>query len=187
MPADFSTPEQPPVGASLVEPAAVVAAPDQPGPALFRALPNQALTLLRLSLAAVVVVFVVVVAVIELGLRYGGDVDLPWPVLVPALVVGLVGLGAGVWWTGRSYRAWRYQLTPDRLRVEYGVVTTRSAVLPRSRVQHVSTERGPLQRSLGLVTLTVHTAGANTPNVSIPNLLTDDADEMRRELIDGRP
>lgn len=187
MPADFSTPEQPAVRASAVEPAPVVEAADQHGSVAFQALPNQALTLLRLSLAAVVVVLVLVAAGIDLGLRYGGDVDLPWPPLLPALLVGALGLGAGLWWTGRSYRAWRYALAPDRLRVEHGVITTRSAVLPRSRVQHVSTERGPLQRSLGLVTLTVHTAGANTPNVSIPNLLTSEADDIRRELIDGRP
>ncbi len=165
-------------------------APPEPSPiampAAFQALPRPALQLLRLSMGASIAVVFVAVALGDMGLRYGADVELPWPPLVPAVVIGILGLVAGLWWTGRSYRAWRYSLSPDRLRVEHGVITTRSAVLPRSRVQHVSTERGPLQRWLGLVTLTVHTAGANTPNVSIPHLMDADADAIRQELIDGR-
>lgn len=140
-----------------------------------------------MSVVAQVVVLFVLLAAADLGLRYGGDIDLPWPPLLPAFLISAFVTVLGLWWAGRSFQAWRYALEPDRLRVEHGVITTRSAVLPRSRVQHVSTERGPIQRWLGLVTLTVHTAGANTPNVSIPNVLNTTAEELRRELIGGRP
>ena len=66
------------------------------------------------------------------------------------------------------------------------MVVQRRAIVPRSRVQHVSTNAGPLQRAFGLVRLDVHTAGARTPTVTIRDLRAGVADALRASLLDDR-
>ncbi len=146
-------------------------------------LPPEALKLMRLTALFGVGVLATLWIAADVMLQTVGEVDAPWPPGAPGVLVGALLGALAFWWRGRAYRAWGYLLEPDRLRVERGVITTRTSILPRSRVQHVSSERGPVQRALGLVTLTVHTAGANTPNVEVPHLLVDSAEVLRRELI----
>ncbi|WMJ70648.1 PH domain-containing protein [Stenotrophomonas sp. 24(2023)] len=54
--------------------------------------------------------------------------------------------------------------------------------VPVSRVQHLDLRRGPLQRSLGLATLVVHTAGTRMSAVSVHGLAVADAERLRDTL-----
>lgn len=122
-----------------------------------------------------------VLLLIDVGIRLAGA-EPPVPVaVVPVLVAALVG---AVSWVvaGLAHRAWAWSLEPDHLRVDRGVVVRRSALIPRRRVQHVSTRVGPLQDRLDLATLVVHTAGARTPNVVIEHLDEPVADALRADL-----
>ena len=65
-----------------------------------------------------------------------------------------------------------YQLREHDLSMRSGVFTHRVESLPFSRIQHVNVHRGPIERSLGLATLQVSTAG---PDISIPGLTQADA------------
>lgn len=69
-----------------------------------------------------------------------------------------------------------YQLREHDLSLRSGVITHRVESLPFSRIQHVNVHRGPIERSLGLATLQVSTAG---PDISIPGLTQADAERIK--------
>lgn len=69
-----------------------------------------------------------------------------------------------------------YQLREHDLSLRSGVVTHSTESVPFSRVQHVGVSRGPVERSLGLATLQVNSAG---PNLAIPGLAIDDAERIK--------
>ena len=69
-----------------------------------------------------------------------------------------------------------YQLREHDLSLRSGVISHRVESLPFSRVQHVNIHRGPIERSLGLATLQVSTAG---PDISIPGLDRADAERIK--------
>ena len=69
-----------------------------------------------------------------------------------------------------------YQLREHDLSLRSGVITHRVESLPFSRVQHVNVHRGPIERSLGLATLQVSTAG---PDISIPGLTEANAERIK--------
>ena len=69
-----------------------------------------------------------------------------------------------------------YQLREHDLSLRSGVITHSIESVPFSRVQHVSVSRGPIERSLGLATLQVNSAG---PNRAIPGLATADAERIK--------
>jgi len=54
--------------------------------------------------------------------------------------------------------------------------------VPRTRVPHLDVRRGPLQRSIGLATLVVHTAGSRLDAVSLSGLELADAEALRELL-----
>lgn len=143
-----------------------------------------ALRLRRLQAAATASAVAALALVGEVALRLAGAA-VPWPpALVPAVVLVAVG-AAGLAWAGAVHRSWAWTLEADHLRVDRGVVVRRSSLVPRRRVQHVSTRVGPIQRRLGLATVEVHTAGARTPNVAIEHLEHAAADALRAELATG--
>lgn len=105
------------------------------------------------------------------------------PRLVPVgglvtLVLGIVGLLFAV----LRYRRWRFELQDDALYLERGVVTHVRTVVPFVRVQHVDTQRGPLERALGLSSVVVYTAGSRSADVTVPGLTTDRADRLQARL-----
>jgi membrane protein YdbS with pleckstrin-like domain len=69
-----------------------------------------------------------------------------------------------------------YQLREHDLSLRSGVITHRVESLPFSRIQHVNVHRGPIERSLGLATQQVSTAG---PDISIPGLTEADAERIK--------
>ena len=56
-------------------------------------------------------------------------------------------------------------------------------LVPRSRVQHLDVERGPLERQFALATLVVHTAGTQTAALRLSGLDDHDAVALRDALI----
>lgn len=131
----------------------------------------------RVVLEALVAVVVAIIAV--LVFRRWAGVDFPlWTLLVA--VAGISALAW--WWAGVDHSRWAWRLTPDLFEVRHGVLVRRVYLVPRSRIQNVTTTGGPLQRRYGVVTLTVHTAGARTRNVSIEDLDAGHAEGVRRRL-----
>ena len=81
----------------------------------------------------------------------------------------------------RRYAAWGYLEREDDLLVRRGVLIRRTSVVPYGRMQYVDVTAGPLDRRLGLATVTLHTAAAAT-DASVPGLRAAEAARLRDRL-----
>ena len=113
----------------------------------------------------------------------------------------LIWLGAGGWlaatvllawwlwtWPAKAYQYASYRLDADGLEIRRGVIWRGIVNVPRTRVQHTDVSQGPIERSHGLSTLVVHTAGTEHAMVVLPGLSREDALSLRDQLLprDGR-
>lgn len=98
--------------------------------------------------------------------------------LVVAWVVALVWL---YWLIGRRVRSFGYAERADDLLVTSGIMFRRLVVVPYGRMQLVDITAGPIDRSLGLTTVQLHTAAAST-NATIPGLPPAEAAGLRDRL-----
>ena len=96
-----------------------------------------------------------------------------------ALVAALTGLLLQA--VQRRWAAWGYLEREDDLLVRRGVVVRRTSVVPYGRMQYVDVTAGPLDRRMGLATVTLHTAAAAT-DASVPGLLEPEAARLRDRL-----
>ncbi|MFD1587503.1 PH domain-containing protein [Halorientalis brevis] len=106
--------------------------------------------------------------------------------ITPLLGVGVAAilLVLAVLYIVALYRRWRYELQADALELERGVVTQVETAVPYVRVQHVDTQRDPLDRALGLGKVVVYTAGSRGADVTVPGLTVEDARALRNRLRD---
>jgi hypothetical protein len=98
-----------------------------------------------------------------------------------ALAAALLTLWA--WYPPRAYRAWGYRLDGQVLETREGIWFRTLTLLPLSRLQHVDLHSGPLQRSLGLASLLLHTAGTHHATIIIPGLDAHEAARLRDQLV----
>ena len=103
------------------------------------------------------------------------------PGLIPA-VVALLALAALILLPQRRWRAWGYREEEDELHIRHGLLTRIRTVVPFGRVQHIDVAQGPIERSFGLATLILHTAGTRGASVPLPGLLFDEAERMRDRI-----
>lgn len=137
--------------------------------------PDPALLRLHRGLVLVLVALPGVLVAAVLGVAVGGSTGLAALLAVGALT-GLL-LVADI----RRYEAWGYLEREDDLLVRRGVLVLRTSVVPYGRMQYVDVTAGPLERRVGLATVTLHTAAAAT-DAAIPGLLTAEADRLRDRL-----
>ncbi len=129
------------------------------------------------------VLLFIVLGVIELVIR--DTIDPPYPALVVPIGAGLVVGTAGWFLATIRYRSWRFELTSEWIQARWGVLTHHTATIPRNRIQTLTSENGPIDRLLGLTSVTVHTAGAGAPDLSIPHLEDQTVEWLRGELARG--
>jgi uncharacterized protein len=79
------------------------------------------------------------------------------------------------------WRHWRWEVRPEAIDIRHGTFTIRRTLVPMLRVQHVDTTRGPVEQSLDLATVVVHTAAGSH---NIPLLRVTDAAEVRDRIAD---
>lgn len=100
-------------------------------------------------------------------------------------LLGVVAVLALAWWLGGArHRHTRYRLDEDGLHVARGIWWKGETLVPRTRVQHLDLERGPIERRLGLASLVLHTAGTRLNAVKLAGLDADEARAIRNELVD---
>jgi uncharacterized protein len=93
------------------------------------------------------------------------------------IVAGL----AGERFLARRVAAWGYAGREDDLMVRRGVLIQRHSVIPYGRMQFIDVTAGPIERSLGLATLRMHTAAAAS-DARIPGLDRAVAAALRDQL-----
>jgi membrane protein YdbS with pleckstrin-like domain len=118
----------------------------------------------------------------DVASRRAWDIDPAVPPVVIPVALGVLVALVGALLADATWKRWGFQLTDQWIRVRHGVVNHREAVIPRNRVQTVTSENGPLDRLLGLTTITVHSAGLGSPNIGIPHLDDRTAEWLRTEL-----
>ncbi len=109
-----------------------------------------------------------------------------WRVIVfpgaPTTAAAVLAFALALTWPTLRYRFWRWQVQPDRVLIEKGVIWRSRSLIPRVRIQHVDTRTSPLQRWLGLTALVIFTAGTRGADAEIPGLAADEAIRLRDEL-----
>lgn len=78
-----------------------------------------------------------------------------------------------------EFRQWRFEIRDDEVDLLHGVVIRTRQVVPMSRIQHVDTRRGPLQRRYGLATVQFFTAAGA---MEIPQLSVGRAEQVRDQI-----
>ncbi|MGV9010508.1 PH domain-containing protein [Brevundimonas sp.] len=103
--------------------------------------------------------------------------SIPFGVLTgPILAFGLVSV---VFLVPGRWRRWGYAFTDRELHVASGWLTRTHTVVPVSRVQHIDVSQGPLERSVGVATLSLHTAGTESSLVRLPGISRPRAEDIR--------
>lgn len=93
-----------------------------------------------------------------------GLLVLAWPPVLGLLV------WQAIWWPAIDYRHWRYRVSGEGIEIWSGVIWRQTIAVPRSRVQHIDVSQGPFERSYGLATLSIYTAGTQYSKVDLPGL-----------------
>lgn len=149
------------------------ARPDwQPLPPAARTVAGIAGALSALPVAGMGAVFISLMAVDDWPARIGlGGVLL----LLLALAGALLGRA--------RWRRTRWRLDERGLQVQRGLVWRSEVLVPRTRVQHLDLERGPIERRYGLATLVVHTAGTRMHALRQAGFIDADAVALRDALL----
>ncbi|MDQ0771065.1 membrane protein YdbS with pleckstrin-like domain [Pseudarthrobacter defluvii] len=107
-----------------------------------------------------------------------------WPPLWLAITVPAVMLLVAVWrlvLIPRQVRAIGYAERDADLLVRSGIFFQRTMAVPYGRMQYVDIAVGPVERSLGLCTVKLHTASPGT-NARIPGLPAEEGARLREQL-----
>jgi hypothetical protein len=85
-------------------------------------------------------------------------------------------------WPAKAWRHASYRVSERGIEIRRGVWWRAVITVPRSRVQHTDVTQGPIERSFGLGTLVLYTAGTDHSRVEIPGLAYADASAIRDRL-----
>jgi uncharacterized protein len=136
------------------------------------------LWLMRIHALIAALILAAAAFVAEAALAVKGD--LPFGIVlapVSVLLVYIVLISPG-----RHFRAWGYAMDADELQIRRGVWIETHTVVPLDRVQHIDLSQGPIERSLAVCRLIVHTAGTQHSRVVLPGLSRANAERMRDEI-----
>lgn len=88
-------------------------------------------------------------------------------------------------WPPLAWKHTRFRVDGEGLSIRRGVWWREALRVPRSRVQHTDVSQGPVERSFGLATLVVHTAGVHHASIHLEGLDLPTAEALRDYLIAG--
>jgi membrane protein YdbS with pleckstrin-like domain len=137
----------------------------------------RALTLWRVTETINGIVLVAIAVGVTAILRWQ-EVALWWT-LLPLIVAVPLALALALTVPGLRYRQWRYEIGDLEVDLQHGIWTITRTLIPMARIQHVDTERGPLQQRLGLASVVLYTAAGSS---EIPALSVDVAAAVRDRI-----
>jgi membrane protein YdbS with pleckstrin-like domain len=105
-----------------------------------------------------------------------------WPAWIPVSAAGLAG-AISVWDVivapGAMYRSWRYRVAEKEIELHHGLWSRYRTIVPMSRIQHVHSKQGPIQKQYGLATVTFSTAAGSH---HIPGISEEEAERVRKQI-----
>ncbi len=101
------------------------------------------------------------------------------PLVIGAVLLTLTALSA--WLQRLEVAHIGYLVREKDFSYRHGVISRSVATVPFARVQHVSIDRGPLDRLFGLASLEMRTAGAD---ISVPGIDTETAARLKALVVD---
>ncbi|HET6537608.1 MAG TPA: PH domain-containing protein [Sphingopyxis sp.] len=155
-----------------------VAAEERFGPDGLQPIEKRYIWVLRAALGTQILFWLLAAALAEyflhhrFGLAFGAF----------ALPIALIGILMMAIVPSRRIANWGYQISADHIRAAHGFLFRIDTVVPFVRVQHIDVKQGPLERTLGLARLTMHTSGALNESITIPGLEADHAAAMRETI-----
>lgn len=81
-----------------------------------------------------------------------------------------------------QHQRYLYRVDERGLEIRHGVWWRRQRLIPHSRLQHTDVSQGPLERTLGLAKLVVHTAGTHEARTTVAGLSIERARGLRDRL-----
>ena len=134
----------------------------------------RARTLWRLSGVIQSVVFLVPAVLVTIGLiRF--DFAPVWIAVIPTILALLIGV-VSIWlYPAVLYRHWRYEIGETEVDLQFGWLTVTRTLIPMTRIQHVDTRRGPLQRRFGLASVILYTAAGASEIPALADAIADGA------------
>ncbi len=103
--------------------------------------------------------------------------------LIPLALLAVVAVA------GLRYWFFRFRIEGDRIHIRQGILEKTSVELPFDRIQGINVERRPVDRLLGLVTVSLDTAGSETTEGELPCVSRGVAEELQARVgdtADGR-
>ncbi len=94
-----------------------------------------------------------------------------------------VGFLHALWYPSLSFDRWAWSLRDAELVVSSGVIFRSVVGIPLGRIQHVDLRQGPLELSLGLARLQIHTASGLGADGTIPGMELAAAEALRERLV----
>ncbi len=90
--------------------------------------------------------------------------------LVIAIAVLLTAIVLAISWFHPEFewRYWRFEVREDEIDLKYGWFTATRTLVPISRVQHIDTRRGLVERHYHAATLVIHTAAGTVEIPALP-------------------
>lgn len=124
---------------------------------------------------------------IRAGIPLGAAAFAAWR-LLPDLAVPVAAVAALLWvsWVAwhpsARLRRWRWRLTDLAIELRHGVIVHRHEALPYFRIQQIDIQAGPIDRMLGITSLSVTSASA-AGSATLPGIPAETAPDVREELL----
>ena len=103
--------------------------------------------------------------------------------------VAIIAIAALILFSFLYFNAWKmqkiygYALRERDIIYRKGFVVTKTTVISFNRIHHVSISRGVLDKTLGIATLSIFTAGGSGSDISIPGLEPELAQKLKEALV----
>jgi hypothetical protein len=105
-------------------------------------------------------------------------------------VAGSAGVGLLVllwyypsWWARRLFARTSYRMGAEVFERQQGIMWQETLAIPLNRLQHVDLTQSPLDRMLGLATLSLYTAGSRSAVHKVSGLPAEQAQMLRKALL----
>ncbi len=98
------------------------------------------------------------------------------------IIFALICLAIIIIYPQLKYRFWKFEVRPEELYLERGVLTRVKTTAPYRRVQHLDVAQSVMERMMDLGKLVIYTAGTRGADIIIPGLPIAYAEMLRDQL-----